>query len=140
MPPTFSVQRALVSFWAALFGSSGQISFADLPALIAAFSPSVLRCLSSVQFSRTLDVQYKTAWVMAHKLREALAREVHGAELDGEVEIDGAYFGGVVRPENRKEDRLDRRLRENRSPNRRVVIALRERGGRTLPFVHNAEG
>jgi ISXO2-like transposase domain len=84
-------------------------------------------------------VQYKTAFVMAHKLREALALEVRGAGLDGEVEIDGAYFGGTVRPENRKEDRKDRRLKENRSDARRVVIALRERGGRTLSFVGKSE-
>jgi hypothetical protein len=31
------------------------------------------------------------------------------------AEIDGAYFGGHVRPENRAADRLDRRLAENRS-------------------------
>ena len=44
-----------------------------------------------------------------------------------------------VRPENRKEDRKDRRLKENQSPNRRVVVAFRQRGGRTLPFVTKAE-
>ena len=36
-----------MSFWAALFGLSGQISLADLPALIASFSPSVLRCFGA---------------------------------------------------------------------------------------------
>jgi hypothetical protein len=59
--------------------------------------------------------------------------------LDGEVEIDGAYFGGHVRPENREEDRRDRRRTENRSDRRRVVIALRERKGRTLSFVRTRE-
>ena len=41
--------------------------------------------------------------------------------LDGEVEIDGAYFGGHVRPENRIEDREDRRLKAEpvRPPPRR---------------------
>ncbi len=59
--------------------------------------------------------------------------------LDGEVEIDGAYFGGVVRPENRKEDRRDRRMKANQSDRRRVVIALRQRDGRTLTFVRHEE-
>ncbi len=95
----------------------------DLLAAICVFVTNA-KGMSSVQFSRTLDVQYKTAWVMAHKLREALAREVHGAELDGEVEIDGAYFGGHVRPENRKEDRKDRRLAVNQDADRRVVVVL----------------
>ena len=37
----------------------------------------------------------------AHKLREALAAEIAGAELDGEVEIDGSYYGGHIRPANK---------------------------------------
>ena len=44
LPPSFRVQRAFVSFCAALLGSSGQISRAVLPSLIACFSSSVLRC------------------------------------------------------------------------------------------------
>lgn len=39
----FTVHRASVSFWRALAGLSGQISAADLPALILAFSSSLLR-------------------------------------------------------------------------------------------------
>lgn len=98
-----------------------------------------LKRMSSVQFSRDLNVQYKTAFVLSHKLREALAAETATETLSGEVAIDGAYFGGHVRPENRKEDRLDRREKANQSDRRRVVIALRERGGRTLSFVRNRE-
>lgn len=59
--------------------------------------------------------------------------------LSGEVEIDGMYTGGTVRPENRKEDRKDRRLKTNLSDQRRVVIAMRERGGRTMTFVGKRE-
>ena len=65
--------------------------------------------------------------------------ETAGFTLDGEVEIDGAYFGGHIRPENRKEDRKDRRLKEHQTGTRRVVIALRERLGRTLTFVRHFE-
>ncbi len=65
-----------------------------------------------------------------------MAQEVQTGEvLDGHVEIDGAYFGGHIRPENAKEDRVDRRRREHQTGKRRVVIAMRERAGRTLPFV-----
>lgn len=62
------------------------------------------------------------------------------AELDGEVEIDGAYFGGHIRQSNRKENRKDRRLAQHQTGTRRVVVALRERKGRTLPFVVRQEG
>jgi hypothetical protein len=57
-------------------------------------------------------VQYKTAFVLAHKLREAMAGEMKGARLGGKgksVEIDGAYFGGYVKPANQRENRRDRR-------------------------------
>jgi hypothetical protein len=73
--------------------------------------------------------------VLAHKLREAMASEHKGAVLNGHVEIDGAYFGGHVKPANRKADRIDRRLAEHQTGKRKCVVAMRERGGRTLPFV-----
>ena len=119
--------------------ASRKMAFVDLLAAICIIV-NASKGLSMVQLSRDLDCQYKTAFVLAHKLREAMAREVQTGEvLDGHVEIDGAYFGGHVRPENRKEDRKDRRLKENQSNRRRVVIVMREREGRTLPFVVKAE-
>ncbi|ESZ24036.1 IS1595 family transposase [Mesorhizobium sp. L2C084A000] len=118
--------------------ASRKLSFVDLLAAICLFVNGA-KGMSAVQFSRDLDVQYKTAFVLAHKLREALSAETKNETLEGEVEIDGAYFGGVVRPENRVEDRKDRRMKENQSDRRRVVIALRERAGRTLTFVRHRE-
>lgn len=118
--------------------ASRKLSFTDLLAAICLFVNGS-KGMSAVQFSRDLDVQYKTAFVLAHKLREALAAETVAEMLDGEVEIDGAYFGGHVRPENRKEDRKDRRVKANQSDRRRVVVALRQRGGRTLSFVRTSE-
>ena len=97
---------------------------------------------SMLAFARDLDVQYKTAFVLAHKLREAMAASVRGLRIGGEgrvAEIDGAYFGGHVRPENLAADRVDRRLAENKSGKRRAVVVMRERGGRTLAQVFAAE-
>jgi transposase-like protein len=94
---------------------------------------------SALQLSRDLDCQYKTAFVLAHKIREAIGSQQDHASLSGEVEIDGAYFGGTVRPYNVKSERPDRRLRMNRSDKRRVVITMRERGGRTAAFVAKSE-
>lgn len=94
---------------------------------------------SALQLSRDLDCQYKTAFVMAHKIREALAAEIETMKAGGEVEIDGAYFGGYVKPANYKENRRDRRLAINQNGKRRVVVIMRERDGRTLPFVFKSE-
>ena len=71
-----------------------------------------------------------------------MAASMKGLQVGGEgrvAEIDGAYFGGHVRPENRAADRVDRRRSENQSGKRRVVVAMRERGGRTLPQVFAGE-
>ena len=74
---------------------------------------------SALQLSRDLGVQYKTAFVLSHKIREAMASQIP-AELSGEVEVDGAYFGGYVKPRNYKENRRDRRLAENQSGKRKL--------------------
>jgi 4'-phosphopantetheinyl transferase EntD len=88
--------------------------------------------------SRSLDVQYKTAFVLAHKLREAMATEVRVLRLGGDgavAEVDGAYFGGYLKPANEKKNGVDRRRAEHLTGKRRVVVAIRERDGRTLPRV-----
>ncbi len=115
-----------------------KMGYCDLLAAICLFV-NAAKGISALQLCRDLNVQYKTAWVMAHKLREALSSETSNEILRGEVEIDGAYFGGHVRPENRKEDRIDRRTKEHKSDNRRVVVALRQRMGRTLTFICKSE-
>lgn len=91
--------------------------------------------ISALQLSRDLNCQYKTAFVLAHKLREAIASEQHAVNLAGTVAVDGAYFGGHVKPKNKAKDRIDRRLAEEQTGKRKVVVAMRERNGRTLPFV-----
>ncbi len=64
------------------------LSFMDLCAGIAIFVNAV-KGLSALQLGRDLDVSYKTAFVLAHKLREALSAKNKDATLAGEVEIDG---------------------------------------------------
>ncbi len=61
---------------------------------------------SALQLSRDLDVQYKTAFVLLHKIREALAAEVDGRSATGTVHVDGAYFGGYRKPANYAESLL----------------------------------
>ena len=114
------------------------MKFVDLLAAIVILSNAV-KGVSMLQLSRDIDCQYKTAFVLAHKLREAIASEIQGATLSGTVEVDGCYFGGIVRPANKKEDRIDRRLAANKSDKRRVVIVARERRGRTVTTVTKTE-
>ena len=119
--------------------ASRKMSFTDLLAAIVIFVNGA-KGVAALQLSRDLDCQYKTAFVLTHKLREAMAAEQAGVTLNGIVEIDGGYFGGYMKPENRKEDRKDRRLKSNSSGKRQCVVIMRERGGRSLPFVVRNEG
>ena len=97
---------------------------------------------SALALSRDLDVQYKTAFVLAHKLREAMASEIKGLHVGGVgkvAEIDGGYFGGYIKPSNHVENRRDRRLIKNQNGKRKVVVVIRERGGSIIPGVFKSE-
>lgn len=97
---------------------------------------------SMLALSRDLGTSYKSAFVLAHKLREAMASEVRQSAVGGEgkrAEIDGGYFGGYVKPANHRENRRDRRLRQNQSGKRQCVVVIRERGGKTVPGVFRSE-
>jgi transposase-like protein len=98
---------------------------------------------SALALSRDLNVSYKCAFVLAHKLREAMAEELKGRMIGGEgkeAEVDGGYFGGYVKPANLKEDRKDRRFTRNQSGKRKCVVIIRERNGNSLPAVFRTEG
>jgi transposase-like protein len=119
--------------------ASRKLSYTDLLAAIVIFVNGA-KGVAALQLSRDLDCQYKTAFVLTHKLREAMAIEQANVKLNGIVEIDGGYFGGYVKPENEKADRKDLRLKANRSGKRQCVVIMRERNGRSLPFVVRSEG
>ena len=83
--------------------------------------------VSAMQLSKELGVQYRTAWYMLHRIREACA----GGEfslLANTVEMDECYVGGK---ESNKH--LNKKLKAGRGTVGKVpVIGARERGGRTV--------
>lgn len=98
---------------------------------------------SMLAMSRDLGVSYKAAFVICHKMREAMAEEMKGRMIGGEgkeAEIDGGHFGGYSKPANNKNERLDRRLYENQTGKRKAVVIIRERNGKSLPAVFASEG
>ena len=97
---------------------------------------------SALAMSRDLGLAYKSAFVLLHKLREAMAEEMRGRVMGGEgktVEVDGGYFGGYIKPANYRKDRRDRRLVKNQNGKREVVVIVRERGGNGVPAVFKTE-
>ncbi len=61
--------------------------------------------------------------------------------------MDGAYVNGHIRPRNKKENRIDRRLAKHQKPNKRCVFVMRQRSNdddqpgadKTITFVLKAE-
>ncbi|WP_192177568.1 IS1595 family transposase [Mesorhizobium amorphae] len=89
--------------------------------------------MSAHQLHRMLGVTYKTAWFMAHRIREAMKEDVKSAgPLGGEgktVEADETYIGRVdvdyISPQRKGQPRLKRKMKP-----KRTVIGLVERGGK----------
>jgi hypothetical protein len=121
--------------------ASHKLTLRDYLAAIVIFCNEV-KGKSMLALSRDLDIQYKSAFVLAHKLREAVASDMKGRTVGGGdkvAEVDGAYFGGYVKPANRLDVRKDRRKKANKSGKRQCVVVVRERGGRTITQVFRSE-
>ena len=52
--------------------------------------------VSALELMRQLGVSYRTAWLLKHKIMEAMRVREDGRELSGRVEIDDAYLGGEL--------------------------------------------
>ena len=130
--------RAEFSVTSGTIFASHKLSFRQILAVLSMSANSV-KGKAALQAARELGVQYKTAWANLMKLREAIAAERESLLLEETVEVDGLYIGGHIRPENRAEDRIDRRLARNQNGKRRCVIAVRQRNGRTVTVVTKGE-
>jgi transposase-like protein len=87
--------------------------------------------MSAHQLHRTLDVTYKTAWFMAHRIREAM-REVNPSPLGREgkiVEADETYYGKRETPIPSAARKGRPYLKRDLSKQTRPIVALVERGG-----------
>lgn len=119
--------------------ASRKLPIREYLAAIALFVNGV-KGISSLQLSRDLNINPKSAFVMLHKLREAMETEQRSVNLSGTVEIDGAFFIRTPPLANKIAERPDRWSIEERDPGRRqVVVIARERNGRTITMVGNRE-
>jgi transposase-like protein len=57
--------------------------------------------VSALQLSKEIGVTYPTAWLMAHKIRKAMADREQGRRLRGLIEVDEGYVGGRERGSGR---------------------------------------
>jgi transposase-like protein len=83
------------------------------------------KSMSALQLSRHLDCNYRTAWYLAHRIREAMV-DSDGPKMTGIIEMDETYLGGKQRGHVGKRKNKD------------VVIGVRERGG-PVRLVHTKD-
>ena len=77
--------------------------------------------VSAKELQRQLGVTYKTAWRMGHEIRKHMG-EVDGDDpLNGDVEVDEAYFGGRKRAVKGKRGRG--------TPGKTIVFGMIDRDG-----------
>ena len=77
-----------------------------------------------------VEVQYKTALLWLHKVRQELATHANSVMLSGEVEIDGALFGGHIRPKNTDKERKGLgRVPHGAKDRELCVVVARQRNG-----------
>ena len=91
--------------------------------------------ISAHQLHRTLGITYRSAWFMAHRIRECM-RQGGLAPLGGGgkiVEADETYYGRVERPRTKRTDGRPY-LKGGKSANKRPILALVERGGNVRTF------
>jgi len=86
--------------------------------------------MSASQFSRQVGIQYKTAFVLMHKIRASLLVENSRTLLDGDVQIDGAYFDTKERKPNEHKAAREQATREK---------AAREMGAPEAQAVQDGE-
>jgi transposase-like protein len=65
-----------------------KVPFQDILAALW-FSVNSVKGKSALQLSRELGCQYKTAWMLPMKMREAVATRRFRMMLEGEIHIDG---------------------------------------------------
>ena len=94
--------------------------------------------VSAHQLHRSLDITYKSAWFMAHRVREAMKNGGLTDPMGGVgriVEADETYYGKVdsPRPRNRYLPPPTKRGRSGPGQ-KRAIVALVERGGGVRTF------
>jgi len=97
--------------------------------------------ISAHQLHRALNVDYKSAWFMCHRIREAMRDGgfIGSGPLGGSgkiVEADETYFGPVETPRPRARGRIPKPTKGGKSgpADKRAIVSLVERGGNVRSF------
>lgn len=95
--------------------------------------------ISSPQLGRLIGCQQCTAFKLLRKFRHAIMALYADVMLQGVVEVDGAFVGGHIKHMNKVESGRSRRVGRYYYKDRRTVVVLKQRLGKTLTFVGKRE-
>ena len=116
-----------------------KLNFSDILYIISHFNHAA-HATTAHNLHIDMGRQYKTIFVWLHKLRAELKKATESTILDGEVEVDGVWFGGKNRPSNDRKSPGDTRRSTWRHAHKRVqVVAARQRNGPILTWVSKEE-
>jgi len=79
------------------------------------------------ELQRQLSLTYKTAWRMAHVIREYMGAVDGNDKLQGDVEVDETLIGGHIKGQGY----------QRHSPKKTIVMGMVERGGEVMTKVVN---
>ena len=82
--------------------------------------------ISANQLKRTLNVAYKTAWYLCHRVRAAVA-DADTTQLCGTVECDETFIGGKAKNMHKKD--RERKIQGRGTSGKTMVLAAIQRGG-----------
>lgn len=113
---------------------SRKLSFKKIMVAILLFANGVAGT-AALRLRRDIRCNVKTAWLLFHKVREAMTSYQTGRVVSGEVEMDSTSIGGKIRPFNRAEDRKKQPRRDMSKVTTLSVLRERGPGGRVVPFL-----
>lgn len=86
--------------------------------------------ISALQLQRQLGIgSYRTAWFLAHRIREAMRCEPLAGKLKGDVQVDETYLGANLHSKNKKSD-PNRPRKRGRGTEKTPVMVLVETDGK----------
>lgn len=111
--------------------------FEDSPLPLSKWLPAVWLVVnakngvSSYELARSLGITQKSAWFVAHRVREAIQRGGGVVRMDGVVEVDESFIGGKAR--NMHKDKREKNITGTGGVNKTAVMGLLNRHSEKVP-------